>query len=547
MIEDAIRNVFWAIAKLFLSASDWMYEMLISIVDLDLSSAKIIRYSWLFMLFFLTFACFVRIAFVLMKKNANDEDPLDVGKLGKKIVGVFIVVAVAPTCFYFSLGLPKAVNEIYTRVITYDSEMTPSTAVISATAKTPITASLTDMSESDEVIDIETIDDKLNDEESGQYIYFYSLSELILSIVGSYIVLCVQVNIISDCASRIFINIFRFIIGFIPISSMVEEESMCGEWARDITSDAIVVVCSLIFTKVVFGLMATSEITELNGVVRIGVFAIALMAVSKTGEIISKYMGASNLSNGGRVGSMLLGVGAMAAMRGASKVIGKGAKSIWNTAKHNSQQGYETMADAMSGFGGDSGNDNLQGGGDPMIPGPGGGSGDGFGNTLFGSGGSGDSFGSTIFGSGGSGDPQDSYFVNSGLNNDTMQSSQDLFINQGDGSLLDCTPTSTQFADDSGVSSAINPTLGQDGTQRFNDGLTINQETGSSQQDYDTKLNGFTIAKDFDALGGSGGFIDTYTRGHMFKGADMAYKPSIRETLEKRPTLLNGEILGDDK
>ena len=35
MIEDAIRTLFWAIAKLFLSASDWMYDMLNAVVNLS--------------------------------------------------------------------------------------------------------------------------------------------------------------------------------------------------------------------------------------------------------------------------------------------------------------------------------------------------------------------------------------------------------------------------------------------------------------------------------------------------------------------------------
>ena len=53
MIEDAVRGLFWAVAKLLLSMSDWMYEILQTVIGIDLSG-DVLRYTWIFMLLFLT-------------------------------------------------------------------------------------------------------------------------------------------------------------------------------------------------------------------------------------------------------------------------------------------------------------------------------------------------------------------------------------------------------------------------------------------------------------------------------------------------------------
>ena len=165
MIEDAMRVVFWAIAKLFLSASDWMYDMLNAVVNLNLAGSNEITYTWLFFLSFLLFATFVRVGYVLLRKTANEDEEVEIGSILKKITNIFLVICISLTAFFFALQAPSEITKIYNNVVTYDEKMSPSTAVISSTAKTPITSKLSDMSSSDEVIGIDTIDDKLNDED----------------------------------------------------------------------------------------------------------------------------------------------------------------------------------------------------------------------------------------------------------------------------------------------------------------------------------------------------------------------------------------------
>lgn len=356
MIEDAIRSLFWAIAKLFLSIGDWIYDIINMVINIDISNSKVIIYTWSFMLIFLSFACFFRIAFVILQKTADDNESLDTSKLMKKLGSVFLVVALSTTFFNFSLVAPGYIVKTYNNVITYDERMTSSTAVISATAKTPVTSSLGEMSSTDEVINIKTIDEKLNEEENGEYIYFLGYAELLLCVVGAIIVAVLQINLIVDTVLRLFLNIFRFVIGFIPISSLVEDHSTCGDWVRDMISDAMMMMFVPISLNMVYGLMSTSAFTLLNGIVRIIIFAIALMAISKTGDMVAKYIGASNFSKGGRAGG-IFGIGTMMAIRGAGSVLrGAGkylpkaaggiANGISNIAKNGAEKATEAAKDA---------------------------------------------------------------------------------------------------------------------------------------------------------------------------------------------------------
>lgn len=536
MIENAIRSLFWAFAKVFLSVGDWMYEILETIISIDLSQSKVITYTWMFMLFFLSSACLIRVGFIFIQKNSSDSEEFDGFKILKRIGAMFLVVAISTTGFTFALGIPKVVTNIYSKVVTFDERLTPSSAVISATAKTPITNSLDNMSESDEVISIETIDKKLNEEENGEKIYFFSYAELLLCIAGAFIVACVQINIITDTILRLFLNIYRFVIGFIPISSMVEDNSTCGEWVRDIISDTFVMCCTVIFTKMAFGIMATSSITALNGIVRMVVFTISLMAVSKSGEFIAKYMGASNLSSGGKAGSMLLGMGAMMAVRGAGKAI-KGMTSY--AGKGISKASSRLFSKKNSR------NSNINGGDTEF-------------NTSKTSPNSGNGLGRNTTGSNNLGD----YFVNGGGKQNNLKNSNGN--NKGNKNVLDKTPTEPNRNNignkkDKGNSfgnrprfnngsinntnlkreniSANNRNASKNGIMSENNINGNRENLNSNKSNLNSNKNNFAegINKKFGKNSEvyrprNKGFVDTQTSGHLYKGSQSAYKTSARET-----------------
>lgn len=504
MIEDAIRYLFWNIAKLFLSASDWMYDMLNSVVSLNLANSNEIKYTWIFFLCFLSFATFVRVAYVIFRKTSNEDEELDLGEIGKKITNIFLVVAISTTGFFFILQVPSEIVKAYNNAIKYDEKMSPSTAVISATAKTPITSELSEMSATDEVVDIDTIDDKLNNEEDGDYIYFYSYAELFLSMIGAFIVMCVQLNIVIDCAMRLFLNIFRFCIGFIPISSMMEEQSTCGDWVRDIVSDSLTMACTLIFTNLVFGLMTLSEVTALNGIIRIVVFAVGLMAVYKAGEIIAKYMKASNLSSGGRVGTMLMGMGAMAATRATMKIISNGTKSFTDYLNNTKPLNGGSYVGKPFPNAGNGGNGPAAGGIPPISSNP-------------------KMFNKT--------ENSNGYFANNGLNQQTMQNSNYQSEKNSD-SIIDLNPTSH------GYYTNASPIEKNKDNNKFNSGVTNyqNNETANFNDSNKNKFNKSSNTSFLKHRGAS--FVDTPSQGHLYKNSEKIYKPSIRD--KYMPTLATG-------
>lgn len=552
IIEDAIRGLFWAIAKLFLAASDWMYTILESIVKIDLSNNNIIKYTWLFFLCFLSFACTVRIGYMLLRKLADENEEVDFGWLLRKITNIFLVVALSTTGFFFMLQVPSAVTTAYNNAIVYDEKLTPSSSVISATAKTPIVSDLSDMSTTDEIVTIDVIDEKLNDEEDGEYVYFVGYAELLMCMIGAFVVMCVQLNIVIDCAMRLFLNIFRFVIGFIPISSMLEDkDSTCGDWVRDILSDTMTMCCTLIFTNMVFGLMTVSQITKLNGIIRIVVFAVGLMTVYKSGELIAKYLHASNLSSGGRLGTILLGVGAMSAARGAMNIMQKSFQSMISSASsamHGSADYFTNRSaniNSNHGFNNPSSSSMLGASiNNPIDP----------------------------DGSGGG----ESYFINSGINQQEMQSSQ-IYQNNED-SILDQNPmTYNQHTNTISDENQTNDFLGSS-QQGINDthipsSVQENQNIQSIQQNelstqsvnqgqqtihtsqmnevQDGTIGHLDHPSTSTVLGTSGvSFVDEPAQTHLYKNSQTVYKPDIKDVFsnanQSSKTMLNGEPIGGE-
>lgn len=520
MIEDAIRSLFWAIAKLFLSIGDWIYDIIETVVNIDLSNSKVILYTWSFMLIFLSFACLFRIFFVLLQKTADDNEKIDTSKLLKKLGSVFLVVAISTTFFNFCLVAPGYIVRTYNKVITYDERMTSSTAVISATAKTPVTSSLDDMSSTDEVISIETIDKKLNEEENGEYIYFMGYAELLLCLVGAIIVAVLQISLIIDTALRLFLNIFRFVIGFIPISSMVEDNSTCGDWVRDMISDALMMMFVPISLNMVYGLMSTSTFTLLNGIVRIIIFAIGIMAISRIGDMVAKYIGASNFSKGGGKGGAIFGIGSMMAirgagslMRGAGKYLPKAAKGISNIAKSGAEKAAQ-VAGTMK--------DNAIR--DAALSAS-------LGNAIGG-------LGSNIS----QNTKKDNYFVN----DNSKETYQGGSLNQNmDESVLDQSPTSSaNESNDAGARNSSNRTS-ETAQGSSGENLTKNSTSGGvngqAKGNMNLKQSSYSNAKSSPVSTGGVGFVDNPTSGHLYKSSGSVYKQSIRSAYKGKMNSAKGQ------
>lgn len=350
MIKNAIREFLWGIIHVVLILSDWVYDMINSFITIDISSNQLIWYVFTFGILFLFCACMLRVFFVLIKKMNNDEEQLDYGIILKRIVQMFIVITLVPTFFTFSLLLPNEINRIFTRSISMGEVMTPSTSVLTSVAKTPLNGELSEMKGNDEIVDIDTVYEDLNKTQDNEYIYFRGYGEIFFCGIMGLLCATVLVNIFTQIVERWFLQIYRLFIGFIPISGMIDpNDTGCSQWIRDIISDVLAQSWTLISLWCVLAIMGLDEITSMNGIIRLFMFIIGVASVSKIGDIIAKYLGATNLSKGNRIGSAIATAGLYGLARSSKNLVKKTISFAGNTALTTGAGAVYGMGRSMGG------------------------------------------------------------------------------------------------------------------------------------------------------------------------------------------------------
>lgn len=350
MMNDAIRGFLWGIVQVVLTLSDWVYDMVNQFLRIDISTNNVIWYIYSFGLLFLFFACSFRLFFVIVSKMSNDEEQLDVGYIGKRIVHMFLVVALIPTFFTFSLGLPNTINSIFNNSVSMGEPMTPSTSILTSIAKTPLSGELNDMRGNDEIITIDTISENLNEQQNDKYIYFNGYGEIFFCLIMGILIAFALVNVFTQIVERWFIQILRLFIGFIPISGMVDpQDKSCNQWIRDIISDVLVQSWSLISLWAVFAIMGLDAISSVNGIIRLFMFWIGIMAITKLGDMIAKYLQATDLSKGSKIGSAMASVGMYGLARGGAALGKAGLSFAGNTALSGGAGAIQQIGERMGG------------------------------------------------------------------------------------------------------------------------------------------------------------------------------------------------------
>lgn len=348
MIEDAIRSFLWGIVQLTLILSDWIYDMINTFIDIDITSSDVIIYIFTFGLLFLVSACMIRVFFLIVQKMSNDDDSFDIGLVGKRIFQMFLIIAVIPTIFTFSLGLPATINDTFNNSITLGEPMTPSTSILTSVAKTQLAGELSSMAVNDEIITVDTISEKLSEQQDGKYIYFVGYGEIFFCGIMGFLIAFSLVNIFTQIVSRWFIQIFRLFIGFIPLSSMVDpKDTSCNQWIRDIISDVLIQSWSLIALWGVFAIMDLEAISSVNGIIRLFMFWIGIASVTKLGNMIAKYIQATDLSSPNHIGSALATMGMYAVGKMSKNAIQRGAGFLGNTSLSGASAGIQQIGERM--------------------------------------------------------------------------------------------------------------------------------------------------------------------------------------------------------
>lgn len=350
MIEDAIRSFIWGIVSVFLTLADWVYDIINTVIAIDISSNNTIWYFYGFGLVFISFAVTIRLFFVLAKKTARDEDRIDSGFLIKRIIAMFLVIALVPTLFMFQMGIPNAVNNIFKNTITYGERLTPSTSILTSIAQSPLSGDIKDMKGSKSEITISMIDKKLNKEKDGDYIYFKGYGELFFTLIMAGLVALALFNIFRQVMDRWFLNLLRLIIGFIPISGMVDpDDDTCSLWTRDILSDMVTQTFSVICLQFIFAIVMINSVANLNGIIKLFLFWAGIMSVGKIGNFIAKYLKASDLAKPGSIGTAIAGMAGYGMARGAQKLAGAATKYAGGTALTTGAFGVQKAGQALGG------------------------------------------------------------------------------------------------------------------------------------------------------------------------------------------------------
>lgn len=322
MIDDAIRNVIWGVLKLLLSVCNWMYELIVQIVSLDFSNMQLIIDFWFMMSSLILGLVTIRVYLIYTKKTASDDEAFNGIEMLSRIVKIVIVTSLCVPLFNIALAFPNYINNAFNKYVVYQTPMSPSTSIISTTAKTSVSGELKNMISTDEIIDINKIDENLNKEDANGYIYFFGYAELLLCAIAAFLVFKQQADIFIEAGCRRFINIYRFILGFIPISTIVEDNSTFGDWVNDIISDTATTSVLLIFTNFAFCLVTYDTIAKFNGIVRLAVLFLALSGIKKIGDMIAKYLHASNLKSDGKGLGVAGFFAARSMMKATSNIIG---------------------------------------------------------------------------------------------------------------------------------------------------------------------------------------------------------------------------------
>lgn len=324
IINDGMRSILWGLAKLFLAVTDWIQEIFVFIVHLDFGNSEVIYAARFFFTSLLTIACLVYIAKNYIKAKALGDGEIQKKNFLGRIALIGLAIVITPQLLSVSTRAPGFLYDTFEKAIVFDTEVVPSTAIISVTAKTSVSSKLADMTSTDELIDIKTIDDKLNDRnDDDDYIYFDSIAELVLCGVAAGIFVFTELSLLLSCGSRVLINLFLFIISFIPIASILDEHPKIGEWFRDVVAESITIGSMLIMTTVVYALMGTKVMTQANPIIQLAVLIIFLTCIQGLGNIIAKYLNASDLK-----GNSKLGMGGFVAFKMAKTTIKGIARSI---------------------------------------------------------------------------------------------------------------------------------------------------------------------------------------------------------------------------
>lgn len=295
MIEDAIRGFLWGIIRLVLIVSDWVYDRINNFINIDISILIIMWIVCIMVIIMLLITCFIRIFFLIKQNKDKNEDYIVTETIKKRIGKMLLMTVLIPTIFTISLSLPSLINHTFTPTITTKEEISPSKLILTSTAKTSISVDLDNIKTNDKVITIDTINEKIFEQQDGKYIYFAGYGEIFFCFCGGTFLMISLIEIFIQVIGRCFIQLVRLLFSFIPLSNMIDpKDNLYNEWLKMNTGDALIQIWTLIAFWIVLAIMGVNIFLSMNGIIRLAIFLIGFMSITKLGNIIAKYIHASS-------------------------------------------------------------------------------------------------------------------------------------------------------------------------------------------------------------------------------------------------------------
>jgi len=337
-IIQALRSIFFSVGQLFLILADWGYGIVNAIFNINLSQNSVafifIRFSVLFIAFFTSMRLISMLLGYLGLDDEQEPNKFN-SAIFKRLAMIALVVVMLPYMFVISFSMAQGLNDIFVNNISYGMELRPSTSVVNTMAQVELSGDFTRYNTNEaQIITLEQAVNSLNvtnPSNPNQYMYFYDWGELFLFIVISIIVAFSVIYSVAQICTLVVIILFRYMISFIPISSLIDPNDNSFElWLRDTVADIFRLAFAMIGFNTILLLMVSDQITGLPGIVKIVFLIIGLNSVSIIGNMISTYLKASDVSKPSKVASAMIALGTGLAVKGVGQTIGGIAQMAGN-------------------------------------------------------------------------------------------------------------------------------------------------------------------------------------------------------------------------
>lgn len=295
-----LRTLFWLIASVAAWITDNLYIIALQIARLNIFEIKIrnqviIWRLWQATVFFTMIAIVVRIVVILIKVQINPEKMIAKFNLGKKMLYVILTVFFLYAFPVITNAIGKTANTLMNNisyVIGYEDDVLPSTLIATAInyKNDPNFDPTRDSLKFVDVFDI-------NKKENGKFIFFEKLEDLVILLIAIGFSAYILFSITLDISKRVYELLAMILIGFIPISAIIEEDDSVGRWVKGIVGIFISNFVEVYFTLTTFLFTGYLGSVGLNLFAQLFLIFGGLLVALNGSQLVARFVGVETNGN----------------------------------------------------------------------------------------------------------------------------------------------------------------------------------------------------------------------------------------------------------